>query len=108
MDGRFAGYTMLAFTKGKDIDMLANPDFIATNRVVNKHSLLVMKRVNEIFKKLHEMEILIGDVSGGNIMIDVASIVNHNIPKVGFIDVVSWGSKWNVSSMYLYKRFYLS
>lgn len=91
VDGRFAGYTMMAFAKGKDIDMLANPDFIATNRVINKHSLLVMKRVNEIFRQLHKMGILIGDVSGGNIMIDIASIVNQNIPKVGFIDVVSWG-----------------
>lgn len=91
VDGKFAGYSMLAFAKGKDIDMLANPDFIATNRVMNKHSLLVMKRVNEIFRQLHKMGILIGDVSGGNIMIDIASIVNQNIPKIGFIDVASWG-----------------
>ncbi len=91
VDGIFAGYTMKAIMNGQDIDMLSNAKFMATNKVNNKHSLMVIKRVNEIFRQLHKMGILIGDVSGGNIMIDIASIVNRNIPKVYFIDVASWG-----------------
>ena len=82
IDGRFAGYTMLAFEKGADIDMLANDKFIATNKVNNKHCLMVMKRVNEVFRKLHKLGILIGDVNGGNVMVDFASIVDNNIPKI--------------------------
>lgn len=91
VDGRFAGYTMKTIVNGQDIDMLANDKFIATNKVNNKHSLMVVKRVNEIFRQLHKLGILIGDVSGGNIMIDIASIVNKNVPKIYFIDVASWG-----------------
>lgn len=91
VDGRFAGYTMKQIVNGEDIDLLTNDKFIATNKVTNKHSLMVMKRVNEVFRELHSLGILIGDVSGGNIMIDIASIVNQNIPAVYFIDVASWG-----------------
>ncbi len=91
VDERFAGYTMKTIVNGQDIDMLANDKFIATNKVNNKHSLMVVKRVNEIFRQLHKLGILIGDVSGGNIMIDIASIVNKNVPKIYFIDVASWG-----------------
>lgn len=91
VDGRFAGYSMKQIMHAQDIDMLSNDKYIAANNVNNKHALMVVIKAAQVFRKLHKLGILVGDVSGGNIMIDIASIVKHNIPKIYFIDVASWG-----------------
>jgi len=91
IEGVFAGYTMISISNGKDIDELSNEKFVAINKVTNKHSMMVMKRVNEVFQELHKLGILIGDVSGNNVMIDIAKIVKQNVPAIFFIDVASWG-----------------
>ena len=83
VNGKFVGYAMKKLTGNEDLHMLTKPKFLAASQLSNQDVLKIVTDLGFHLQKLHDENIIVGDVSDYNFQLCGKTCY--------FIDVDSWG-----------------
>ncbi|MDO5557749.1 MAG: serine/threonine-protein kinase [Clostridia bacterium] len=85
MNGNFIGYSMKMAANTENLHEITKRKNIISRKINNKQLIEIAINIGKTVEMLHKNNILIGDLSDCNILINIAKL------KVYFIDVDSWG-----------------